>query len=206
VGGFLPGVAELTLSQLADDVLALLDNLHIETAVFVGCSIGGYLLPELWRRAPERMTKLAFVCSKAQGDTPEGREKRKLSIQKIETGGVEAALDGFVKALTGATSQSQNPLLYGELRAMATLTKKTAIAVQAGLALRPDSLATVATIDRPILAIAGEEDAVCPANEMEAFKTASGGCEFHLLAKTGHFSACEQPDAVAKLLQAWLER
>ena len=45
----------------------MMDHLHVEKADFVGCSIGGYLLLELWRRAPERMMKLAFVCSKAQG-------------------------------------------------------------------------------------------------------------------------------------------
>jgi pimeloyl-ACP methyl ester carboxylesterase len=206
VGGFVPGVAELTLERLAEDVLAMLDYLKIEKADFVGCSIGGYLLLELWRRAPERMSRLAFVCSKAQGDTPEGREKRKLTIEKIQSDGVEATLDGLVKSLTGATSQRENPTLTGELRAMATLNLKSAQAVQAGLGLRPDSLATVETIQRPVLAIAGEEDAVCTAQEMEAFKKAPGGCEFHLLAKTGHFSACEQPDAVAAIIQSWLER
>jgi pimeloyl-ACP methyl ester carboxylesterase len=72
--------------------------------------------------------------------------------------------------------------------------------------LRIDSLATVATIDRPVLAIAGEEDSVCTAAEMEAFKAAPGGCEFHLLPHTGHFSACEQPERVGELIQSWLDR
>ena len=87
---------------------------------------------------------------------------------------------------------------------MATMSAKTAAAVQAGLALRQDSVATIATIDCPILAIAGEEDAVCTALEMEAFKAAPGGRDFHLLPHTGHFSACEQPQQVAQLIQNWL--
>ena len=78
--------------------------------------------------------------------------------------------------------------------------------MQAGLATRPDSVPTVATIDVPVLAIAGGEDpAVAPA-EMEAFRAAPGGCEFHLLPDAGHFAAYEQPRKVAALLAAWLRR
>ncbi len=204
VGEFAAGVADLTLGQMAEDVLALLDNLKIEQAAFVGCSIGGYLLLELWRRAPIRMNGLAFVCSKPQGDTLVAGEKRKETIARVVTEGVECVLDGLVKGLTGTTSQQREPGLYGRLRAMATLTAKAEMAVQAGLGLRPDSIATVATINRPVLAIAGAEDGVCTAAEMEAFKSTPGGCEFHLLAETGHFAACEQPKTVAKLLGDWL--
>jgi pimeloyl-ACP methyl ester carboxylesterase len=204
IGGFVPGVADLTLGRMALDVLSLLDHLHIEKADFVGCSVGGYLLLELWRRAPVRMNKLGFVCSKAQGDTAEGREKRKQTLQKIDEEGVEVVLDSLVNSLTGATSQAMNPMLCSELRAMATLTAKTEKAIQAGLALRPDSLQTLSTIDRPILAIAGEEDSVCTAAEMQVFEQAPGGCEFHLLPQTGHFSAFEQPEQVSNLIQGWL--
>src|ERR1700690_3106952 len=43
VGGFglVPDAPVLTMRQLARDVLALLDHLKIEEAVFAGCSIGG---------------------------------------------------------------------------------------------------------------------------------------------------------------------
>ena len=56
VGAFarVPDAPVLTMSQLATDALALLDHLRIHQAVFAGCSIGGYVLLELWRRAPER--------------------------------------------------------------------------------------------------------------------------------------------------------
>lgn len=204
VGGFSAGVSDLTLGQMAEDVLLLLDNMKIEQAAFVGCSIGGYLLLELWRRAPERMSGLAFVCSKPQGDTPAAREKRKDTIARVVTEGVEGVLDGLVKGLTGMTSQKRDPGLYGKIRAMVTLTAKAEMAVQAGIGLRPDSVETVATIARPVLAIAGAEDGVCPASEMEAFQAVPGGCEFHLLAETGHLAAYEQPKAVAKLVGDWL--
>lgn len=87
-----------------------------------------------------------------------------------------------------------------------TLTPEALAAVQAGLATRPDSVPTVATIGVPVLTIAGGEDAGVTAAEMEAFSAAPGGCEFHLLPDAGHFSAYEQPRKVANLLAEWLRQ
>jgi pimeloyl-ACP methyl ester carboxylesterase len=65
---------------------------------------------------------------------------------------------------------------------------------------------TVATINAPILAIAGGEDPGVAPVEMEAFHAAPGGCDFHLLPDAGHFAAYEQPEKVAVLLSAWLRQ
>ncbi len=62
-----------------------------------------------------------------------------------------------------------------------TITPEALVAVQAGLATRPDSVPTVSTIQVPVLAIAGGEDPTTTPAEMEAYKAAPGGCEFHLL-------------------------
>lgn len=87
-----------------------------------------------------------------------------------------------------------------------TLASEAIVAVQAGLAARPDSVPTVSTLTAPILAIAGGEDlAVSPA-EMEAFRAAPGGCDFLLIPDAGHFAAYEQPDTVAEFLSPWLRQ
>jgi pimeloyl-ACP methyl ester carboxylesterase len=39
---------------------------------------------------------------------------------------------------------------------------------------------------------------------MEAFRSAPGGCDFHLLPDAGHFAAYEQPATTAALLSKWL--
>jgi pimeloyl-ACP methyl ester carboxylesterase len=85
-----------------------------------------------------------------------------------------------------------------------TLTSEALVSVQAGLATRPDSVPTVATITVPVLAIAGGEDPGATAAEMEAFNAAPGGCEFHILPDAGHFAAYEQPLNVAALMDKWL--
>jgi len=208
VGGFarVPDAPVLTMAQLAADVLALLDDLSIQQAVFAGCSIGGYVLLELWRAAPQRISGLAFVCSKPQPDTEANLGKRAATIAQARAGGAAALYDGMAQSLIGATARHTQPAIVAELRARMTLTPEALVAVQAGLATRPDSLPTVATITAPILAIAGCEDpAVTPA-DMDAFRAAPGGCELHLLPNAGHFAAFEQPQDVASLMAPWLRQ
>jgi pimeloyl-ACP methyl ester carboxylesterase len=208
VGGFalVPDAPVLTMAQLAADVLALLDHLRVQEAVFAGCSIGGYVLLELWRRAPERMRGLAFICSKPQPDAEANLARRADNIAQIRAGGSAAIFDGLAQTLIGATARERRPAIVAELRARMTLTPEALIAVQAGLATRPDSVPTVATIGVPVLVIAGGEDSGVTAAEMEAFSAAPGGCEFHLLPDAGHFAAYEQPRKVATLLAEWLRQ
>ncbi|MGA3371753.1 MAG: alpha/beta fold hydrolase [Terracidiphilus sp.] len=208
IGGFsaVPDAPVLTIAQLAADVLALLDHLSVPEAVFAGCSIGGYILLELWRQAPERVRGLAFVCSKPQPDAPANLSRRASTIAQARAGGSAALFDGMAQTLIGATARQRHPKIVAQLRAQMTLTPEALVAVQAGLATRPDSVPTVAAIEVPVLAIAGGEDATVSPAEMEAFQAAPGGCEFHLLPDAGHFAAYEQPQKVAAQLAEWLRQ
>jgi len=208
VGGFdlVPDAPVITMAQYANDTLALLDHLNLQEAVFAGCSIGGYVLLELWRRAPERIRGLAFVCSKPQPDNEAARTKRAASIQRVRQEGTAPLFDGMAQSLTGESARERRPEIAAEVRARMTVTAEAEIAILAGLATRPDSTSTVATIDAPVLAIAGGEDTAVGAADMAAFQAAPGGCEFHLLPDAGHFAAWEQPQKVATLLAEWLRQ
>ena len=207
-GGFarVPDAPTLTMSQLASDTIVLLDRLSIREAVFAGCSIGGYVLFELWRRIPERMRGLAFICSKAQPDVEPNFIKRAEHIAKVRAGKREVFFDAMAVASTGGTARARRPAIVSELRARMTLTADAVVAVQAGLAARPDSIPTIATITVPVFGVAGGEDVAVSPAEMEALRAAPGGCELHLLPDAGHFAAYEQPDAVALLLAQWLKQ
>ena len=201
-----PDAPVLSMGQLASDVFALLDSLKLDRAVFAGCSIGGYVLLELWRRAPERVRGLAFVCSKPQPDAEANLAKRAATIAEARAGKLSALFEGFAQNLVAEGTRVQHPELVKELRAQMTLTEEAEVAVQAGLATRPDSVPTVASITVPVLAIAGAEDTAVSAAEMEAFCAAPGGCTYEVLANAGHFAAYEQPREVAALMNSWLRQ
>jgi 3-oxoadipate enol-lactonase len=207
VGGFsrVPDAPVLSMRQLAADTLLLLDAAGIKDAVFAGCSIGGYVLLELWRQQPKRVRGLAFVCSKPQPDAEPGLQKRAENIARVRAEGVDGFFATMAQSLVGATARRLRPSIVGEVRSRMTLAPDAVVAVQAGLATRPDSVPTVRTIDVPLLAVAGGEDGSVSAAEMSAF-LAARRCQFHVLPDAGHFAAYEQPQNVAGLLGSWLDQ
>ena len=201
-----PDAPALTMAQLAGDIIALLDHLQIPAAVFAGCSIGGYVLLELWRRIPERMQGLAFLCSKPQPDAESNLVKRAENIARVRSEGTSGFFDSNAQSLVSANTRAQHPDLVAKLRSQMTLALDAVVAVQTGLAVRPDSVPTVATIHVPVLAIAGQEDAAVTPADMEAFRSAPGGCDYHVIPNAGHFAAYEHPRAVAALMAPWLQQ
>lgn len=201
-----PDAPVLSIGQLASDILALLDHLQVKDAVFAGCSIGGYVLLELWRRAPERMRGLGFICSKPQLDAETNRAKRAAMIAQARAGMLDALFDGFADSQLSAATHARNPQLVREIRAQMTLTEEAEIAVQAGLVTRPDSVPTIASVTVPVLAVAGAEDKSVSPEEMEAFCAAPGGCTYEVFSDAGHYAACEQPEKIAALMRSWLPR
>jgi pimeloyl-ACP methyl ester carboxylesterase len=152
------------------------------------------------------MTGLVFICSKPQPDAPANLIRRAETIQRARTEGVTALFDGMAQTLLSETSRRERPEIVAEVRAHMTLTPEAVVAVQAGMATRPDSVPTVSTIRVPVLAIAGAEDTSVTPADMEAFRSAPGGCEFHVLPGAGHFAAYEQPRKVAALMAPWLRQ
>lgn len=196
----------ITVHQLGSDVHSLLDHLQLQSASFVGCSLGGYTLFEVWRTIPERVRALVFCCSKPQPDSEEAKAKREATIAAIRTTGVASFFEGAAENLLSNTAKQNQPHLFAEVRSMMMLTAGAAIAVQQGLAARPDSMETARSISVPVLAIAGEEDKASTPEEVEALAKAIPHAEYRLLHGTGHFAAYEQPGEVAKIAGGFLDR
>lgn len=200
------GSSSISIGTLAEDIERLLDKLEIEKAFFVGCSIGGYVLYELWRRSPARFNGMAIFCSKPQPDSPANKLKRTETIGQIQAGGIEAFFDGMSQNLVGVSARRHNPELSSAVRGMMAMEPEAVIAIQRALGDRPDSVTTVRTINVPLLAVAGGEDVSSTPAEMEILSQAVRGAEYHVVADGGHFVALEQPERMGSLLRKFLER
>ncbi|MEH6547869.1 MAG: hypothetical protein V7701_15640, partial [Sneathiella sp.] len=56
------------------------------TFALAGLSMGGYIALEVMRQAPERVTHLAIMDSRAINDTPDERQRRQDFITLVERG------------------------------------------------------------------------------------------------------------------------
>jgi 3-oxoadipate enol-lactonase len=201
-----PSEGVIYIERLGEDIEQLLDAAGIETAFFAGCSIGSYTLYELWRRSPERIRALAFCCGKPQPDTAVNRAKRTEDIENIRFAGTAEFFDRMTQTLVGATSRARHPEKSEQLRAMMDAASPEAIvAVQHGLAQRPDSVPTLPTITVPVLALAGAEDLGSTPEEMSVIHQRLPGSAWHVLPDAGHYAPYEQPETVGRILRDFFD-
>ena len=97
------------MDQYADDLVGLLDVLHIERAVVAGLSMGGYVAFALWRRHPQRVRALVLCNTRPGADSDEGREKRRKLIASAREQGMGSVADAQLTGMLGKTTRSNRP-------------------------------------------------------------------------------------------------
>ncbi len=194
------------MAKHAGDLVRLLDAAGASKAVFVGVSIGGYILFEFWRRFRNRVTALALCDTKAQADPPEGRANRlKIAAEVLELG-TGPFIESMLPKLLGRTTVSTRPDLVDGARRMMQKSSPLGVSmVQRGMAERPDSVADLKTINVPTLMVIGEEDVSATVADGELMRRHIPGSQLKVVPKGGHYSPYEQPDAVGPLLRNFLD-
>jgi pimeloyl-ACP methyl ester carboxylesterase len=188
------------LANWARRVLELLPGDFIP----VGCSMGGYLIFELWRQASARIPAAVFIDTRAGADTPEVREGRDETIRILGEGG----FDAFWKR--------QEPKLFGPEAPSDVIERARAIAAEQpitnlaatlqALASRPDSSEAASSLDVPALVIVGEEDVLTPPSEAEQLAELLPIAQLVRLPGAGHLTPLEQPARVNEELIVFLSR
>ena len=200
------GEGPALMAKHALDIVRVLDVVGVGKAAFVGCSIGGYILFEFWRRVRERVNALAILDSRPQADTPEARSNRLKAAAIVLEQGTEPFLDAMIPKLMGRTTVETRPDLVAGARAMMRKMSAEDISlVQRGMAERPDSVADLKTINVPTLIVIGEEDVLSTVADGELMRQNIPGSRLKVIPKAGHYSPWEQPEAVGTILRQFLD-
>ena len=201
-----PRQTQPSIPEMAQEVAKLLDQLGIQAPVFIGgLSMGGYVAFEFLRQFPERVRGLGLFSTRAAADTPEARQGRLQTIEKIKNEGLPAFADKVLTHLLGKTTLKNKPLIVRQVKEMI-------LANQAGgimdalwaMAERRDSTDLLKRVQEPALVIAAEEDSFVPLEEAKSFAIEIPATEFHVMKQTGHLANLENPDAFQTLLENFL--
>jgi pimeloyl-ACP methyl ester carboxylesterase len=213
------GHGPATMEKHAADILRVCDDAGVSQAVFAGVSIGGYILFESWRRQthpsqnrawvghpPERVRGLIFCDTRAQADTDEACATRLQSVEDVHKNGPAAFLDSMVaKQLSPNTVAHRADVVAAMRKMMSKMTPAGIAAVQRGMAARPDSRATLATINVPTLVIVGAEDTLTPVADAEAIRQGIAGSSSAVLPLAAHLAVLEQHEAAAEVIANFLD-
>ena len=199
--------AGVGMSDLAGDVVDLLDHLDVTHAAIVGCSMGGYVLFEMLKSAPRYISAVGLVSTRPGADNEEGRKNRQKMIEQVGRDGVEAIAAQMVPKLLGAATQRDRPDLAAYVRTlvMGNTPEQVKAAVTAMME-RGDSTPILEKIDVPALVIHGAEDALIPPTEAEGMHRAIRNSQLELIPLSGHLPNLEQQAAFDGILWQFLKK
>ena len=200
------GEGPASMEKHAADIARVLAREEVRRAVFVGVSIGGYVLFEFWRKYYARVEALVLCNTKAQADNPEARTARLQAAADVMERGTEPFFESMVPKLIGKTTRTTRPdLVEGALRMMRKMSAEDVAMVQRGMAERPDSVETLKTINVPTLIVTGDEDILTGVSEAELMRRNIQGSQMKVIAKAGHYSPWEQPEEVGKVVRQFVD-
>jgi 3-oxoadipate enol-lactonase/4-carboxymuconolactone decarboxylase len=183
------------LADLADDVLATLDDLGITLANYVGLSLGGMVGMWLAIHRPERIGRLALLCTSAfLGSSYTER------AGIVRAHGMEAVADQVVARWVTPSLAARDAQVVASLRAMLTGIDAESYAqccdAIGGMNLRAD----LGRVAAPTLVIAGKDDPATPPEHLEVIADGISGAQLVVVPDAAHLPTIEQPGAVALLL------
>ncbi|VVE49417.1 3-oxoadipate enol-lactonase [Pandoraea pneumonica] len=188
------------IAQLGRDVVALLDALGIARASLAGVSMGGMTGMWLGIHAPERLDRLAIVCSSAHIGGEDGWNTR---IRAVQADGMGAVTDAVVSRWFTPSYPQREPATVDGMKAMFRSLSPEGYAAACGAVRDMNQLDEIAAIKAPTLVITGSEDMATPPAMSTAIVERIAGAQ-QVIVPGAHLSNIECAQAVTTALSSFL--
>lgn len=187
-----------SLGLLAQDVLAVADAAGFQRFSLAGVSLGGMIGMELALLAPQRLEKLALICTSATMDRQAWDDR----IAKVRSAGMTAIAD---LAMGRFLSDAAEPALVESVRRQLVAMDAQGYA-GCGAAIRDMDLAgRIADIACPTLVVTGTRDTSTPLEGHGEHLLAHIPGAAHCSLDAAHLAPLEAPAALARALTAFME-
>ncbi|HEY0814990.1 MAG TPA: alpha/beta hydrolase [Pseudonocardia sp.] len=197
-----PVADDISITGHADDLAAVLDALHVDTASVVGHSMGTLVVRELAARHPDRVSALALLGA-VREPAEAGRKAQRDRAALLREKGTAAVAPGVVANALSETTRRDKPEVAAFVRELIMRQDAEGYARNCealGQATDPGPVAS----GLPLLLITGADDKVGPPDASQEIATAHGEAGVELLPGVGHWTALEAAGPVTDLLQKFL--
>lgn len=154
-----PVMPNITMEDMAKEVVDTLTKLHIYDFTLVGHSMGGYVALAIAEQFPEKVKGLCLCNSTAMPDSEEKKQQRNKTIDYLRENGVKAFIKPFVPPLFHPENRDACADIIEAITERGLKLKNEAIAA-ATIAMRnrPDRTHVLKQINVPVLFIIGKND------------------------------------------------
>jgi 3-oxoadipate enol-lactonase len=189
------------LDDLGGDVLALLDHLGVARAHLGGLSLGGMVAMWLAINAPDRVRRLALVCTSARLGPPRMWADRAAAVR---AGGLGAIAEAVIARWTTPEHARTQPDVVDGLRQMLLATPPEGYAAACHAIETMDLEGDLGRITAPTLVIAGLADEATPPAHAQRIVGLIPGARLALVAGAAHLANVTRPELVGNLLADFL--
>jgi 3-oxoadipate enol-lactonase len=215
------GESVFTTSSCAhyQDLHDLLSFLHISSAYFVGCSLGGMTIVDFALTYPDMVDALIPVCCFPEGywtrnpTLKQPNEHILKMIQDVQAlmvrGDIDAAADREADYfLAGPNRMPYDPLIPPAFRTYLhetnRIAKKNEVTVGKELSLDPPAITRLSELQTPTLVISGDQDDADVIKGYQILATCIPGAQKASVVDTAHFPNIEKPAIFNKLVLDFL--
>jgi pimeloyl-ACP methyl ester carboxylesterase len=196
-----------SIETMADDAAALLEAIDIPAAAVAGFSLGGYTLCQLLARHPLKVRAAAFVSTRAEADTAEGRERRTRIARLVIDEGMAPFAAAFIPQLFDPAYLSAHPFEVGRTQSVIESQRPNGIAlVLDAMRQRLDMSFYLKDFTQPTAVIGGSADVLVPPQAMRDLHEGLPDSTIKLIGGVGHMSPVEAPEEVSFQLDQLMQR
>jgi len=201
-----PWVADLTRGDsIAGMAATVMAEAPAQQFALAGLSMGGYVAMEIMRRAPERVTRLALLDTRAALDAGEETARRHELMRLAQTErGFTPVTTRLLPLLVHPARVKDEPLVR-IIRAMAERVGVEAyLRNQQAIMSRPDFRPELPRIGCPTLVLCGREDALTSLEMHKEMVRLIPTARLVVIERCGHLCTLERPVEVNVALRNWL--
>jgi len=200
-----PSEAAFSVYDLVDDVVTVLDAEGVDSAVWMGLSIGGFLSLRAALTMPGRVRALVLIDTDAGPESAWNKVKYTSLKWGLQMLGPRFIVPAVVPLMFGRTTLGSRAELVGEYRErFLNVRVKSACAGVDAILRRDDLVDRLHEIRVPTLVVVGEEDRALPPWKAQRIARGIAGSELIVVPRAGHLSAIENPapvtDAIVRFL------
>jgi 3-oxoadipate enol-lactonase len=194
------------LSRMAADVIAVMDDAHIDRAHIVGASMGGVIAQIIGVLYPDRVQSLTLACTACQHH--EWRRELLAEWANVVTArGMVGLLDDGMRWLIGPRLQRRFGVFVNVLARVLVQTKPEAFVAQvdAILAASDELRFELPRVTAPTLVITGSQDTLTPLGDAEELAELIPNSRLYVLRGAAHGLMAEAPNGFNDVVLRFLD-
>jgi 3-oxoadipate enol-lactonase len=193
-----PAAEVITREGYARDVLAAMNDANIERGTIVGCSLGGVVAFEIWKRAPTRIASMVIVGSFARYPSAQAYADS-VRAAVLAAGSMEVFARERAAKLGLPPDRLRETL---EQMACKDVGSYLAATQATWTGNYTDMLSSITV---PVLVLCGERDVVAPYDLSVAIAAGIPDAQLQIVPNAGHVANADNPGDFNRMLRAFLD-